>query len=112
MKKILFILIASLMLLLCACNNNLINMTSSDNGESTSIIWEDRIYKPFCVVSKNDCGKKIGYLNNEKDNVISIYKDLSQEEWIANYLTVDGGAMLYKEINVTDIPDGMQSEYD
>lgn len=32
--------------------------------------------------------------------------------WIANHLTVDGGAMLYKEINVMDIPDGMQSEYE
>jgi len=32
--------------------------------------------------------------------------------WIANYLTVDGGAMLYKAKNVTDIPDGLESEYE
>lgn len=112
MKKFLCIFVVSFMLLLYACSDNLINMTSFDNGESTSIIWEDRVYKPFCVVSKNDCGKKIGYLDNDQDNIISIYKNLSQEEWIANYLTMDGGAMLYKEVNVTDIPDDMQSEYD
>ena len=80
MKKVLSIFVVSFMLLLCACSDDLINMTSSDNGEVLSIIWEDRIYQPFCVVSKNDCGKKIGYLDNNKDNVISIYKDLSQEE--------------------------------
>ena len=40
------------------------------------------------------------------------YKDYPSNEWIASYLTVDGGAMLYKEVNVTNIPDGLQSEYE
>ncbi|MDE6707721.1 MAG: hypothetical protein K2K06_06775 [Oscillospiraceae bacterium] len=51
MKRFLIIFLVSFMLLLFACSDNLINMTSSDNGESTSIIWEDGIYKPFCDVS-------------------------------------------------------------
>ncbi|MDE6797212.1 MAG: hypothetical protein K2J36_04285 [Ruminococcus sp.] len=110
MKKFLLILIPVIMLF-CSCNEKLVNMTSTDNGEYTSIIWDDKKYVPFCVVSKNDCGKKIGYVNGEKDNVISQYKDLSPDEWLANYLTMDGGAMLLKEVNVSDIPYGLQSEY-
>ena len=51
-------------------------------------------------------------MDGESDHRVCKYKDYPTEEWIANYLTVDGGAMLLKEINVVDIPDGMQSEYE
>lgn len=67
---------------------------------------------PFCVVSKNDCGAQIGYINGDKDDRICQYKDYSTKEWLANYLTVDGGAILLKEINVVNIPDGLESEYE
>lgn len=100
-------------MMLCACgkNRNLIDMSTAAGDEYMAIIWEDRTYVPFCVVSKNDCGTQIGYLDGETDDRVCEYKDYPTEEWIANYLTVDGGAMLFKEINVTDIPDGMESEY-
>ncbi|MDE6539933.1 MAG: hypothetical protein K2K66_07065 [Ruminococcus sp.] len=110
MKKFLFILM-SVMMLLCSCHEKLTSMTRTDNGEYTSIVWDDKTYIPFCVVSKSDCGKKIGCINGDTDDIISLYKDLSPDEWLANYLTMDGGAMLYKEVNVTNIPDGLQSEY-
>lgn len=109
MKKILLIFMSVIML--CSCNGKLINMTKTDNGEYTSIVWEDRKYIPFCVVSKSDCGKKIGCIDGDKDEIVSLYKDLPQNEWLANYLTMDGGAMLYKEVSVTDIPDGLHDEY-
>lgn len=109
MKKILLIFMSVMML--CSCSGKLINMTKTDNGEYTSIVWEDRKYIPFCVVSKSDCGKKIGCIDGNKDEIVSLYKDLPQEEWLANYLTMDGGAMLYKEVNVTDIPEGLHDEY-
>lgn len=109
MKKILLIFMSVIML--CSCNGKLINMTKTDNGEYTSIVWEDRKYIPFCVVSKSDCGKKIGCIDGDKDEIVSIYKDLPQNEWLANYLSMDGGAMLYKEVNVTDIPEGLHDEY-
>ncbi len=31
---------------------------------------------------------------------------------IADYLTADGGTILFKEVNVTDIPEGLESEYE
>lgn len=116
MKKKLYwiICLCSLIsMMLCACgkNRNLIDMSTAVGDEYMAIIWEDRTYVPFCVVSKNDCGTQIGYLDGETDDRVCEYKDYPTEEWIANYLTVDGGAMLFKEINVTDIPDGMESEY-
>lgn len=110
MKKLLFIFIP-VMMLFCSCNEKLTSMTRTDNGEYTSIVWDDKTYIPFCVVSKSDCSKKIGCIDGDTDDVISLYKNLSPDEWLANYLTMDGGAMLYKEVNVTEIPDGLQSEY-
>lgn len=44
------------------------------------------------------------------DKPPEMYREIN--EWIANYLTVDNGALLYKETNVTHIPDGLQSEYE
>ena len=117
MKKRVFgiICLCSLVfLMLCACGEkqNLVDMSTIVNDEYMAIIWEDRTYVPFCPVSKNDCGAQIGYVDGETDHRVCKYKDYPTEEWIANYLTVDGGAMLLKEINVVDIPDGMQSEYE
>ena len=117
MKKKLYrvvCLCSFIFIMLCACgkNTNLIDMSTTVGDEYMSIIWEDRTYIPFSVVSKNDCGTQIGYLNGETDNEVCEYKDYPTDEWIANYLTVDGGAMLFKEVNVTDIPDGLESEYE
>lgn len=35
-----------------------------------------------------------------------------EEQELDDISTVDGGALLYKEVNVADIPDGLQSEYE
>jgi len=103
--------LVSIMLYACGKNTNLIDMSTSENDEYTAILWEDRTYVPFCTISKNDCGTQIGYLNGESNDRICEYKDYPTDEWIANYLTVDGGAILFKEVTVTNIPDGLESEY-
>lgn len=99
---------------LCACGEKqeLIDMSTIENSDYTAIVWEDRTYVPFCVIPKSDCGAQIGYVNGDTDDRVCEYGDYPSTEWIANYITVDGGAMLCKEINVTDIPDGLQSEYE
>lgn len=40
------------------------------------------------------------------------YNGYSVDEWIIDFYIVDNIAMLMKEIDVTDIPDGLESEYD
>lgn len=103
-----------LFVMLCSCGEKqeLADISMVVGDEYVSIIWEGRTYVPFCTVSKSDCGTVIGYIDGDSVDRVCEYKDYQPEEWIANYLTVDGGAMLYKEINVIDIPDGLQPEYD
>ena len=100
-------------IMLCACGKStkLIDMSAVEGDEYVSIKWGDRVYIPFCAVSKNDCGTQIGYLDGESDNMVCEYKNYPTDEWIASYLTADCGAMLFKEVNVTNIPDGLESEY-
>lgn len=75
------------------------------------IVWEERRYRPFCVISKRDCGKQLGYINGERDDRVYEYMGYHVGEWIANYLTVDGGAILYRAEGVTDTPEGLRQEY-
>lgn len=117
MKKIRILGIAILTaVMLCACGGGdeqeLADISTAEGDEYRAIIWEERTYVPFCAVSKNDCGTLIGYVNGDTGERVCEYKDYPSNEWIASYLTVDGGAMLYKEVNVTNIPDGLQSEYE
>ena len=115
MKKIRVLGIAILTaVVLCACGGEqeLADISTAEGDGYMAIIWEERTYVPFCAVSKSDCGTLIGYVNGDTGDRVCEYKDYPSNEWIANYLTVDGGALLYKEVNVTNIPDGLQSEYE
>ena len=119
MKKVKAFILAALLLaaLLTACGikSALVDMSSRivDTGvaEVRAVIWEDRVYVPFCVVSKNDCGDQIGYVDGDKDDRISEYNGYSAEEWLVSRIPTDGGAFLLKEENVTEIPDGLEAEY-
>ena len=99
---------------LCACskqNTELVDMASTNIDGKHAVVWEDRTYMPFCVVSKKDCGEQIGYIDGDTDNRISEYKGYSTEEWLVSWMPMDGGAMLLKEQSVVDIPDGLEAEY-
>lgn len=113
MKKIaaLFLLLAFL-LTACGQRRELVDMTSVIvEGKWRAVVWEDRTYEPFCVVSKNDRGEQIGYVDGDTDDRVSAYKDYPPEEWLVSWLPMDGGAMLLKEQGVTDIPEGLEQEY-
>ena len=86
-------------------------MTSESRGGLSVTLWEDRVYVPFCVVSKRECGELIGYRDGDEDDEIYAYLDYSTNEWLVNAAKFDGGAMLLKEENVTDIPKGLVQEY-
>lgn len=100
-------------LLLSACGEQreLHNMGAGIVDDKRAVLWEGRVYIPFCVVSKSDCGEWIGYVNGDTDDRISEYRDYPAEEWIVSWMPMDGGAMLLKEESVTDIPDGLEAEY-
>ena len=116
MKKIFMLsfVCCLLFIILSACGKrqqDLVNMESTNVDGKRAIVWEGRTYSIFCVVSKRDCGEEIGYVDGDTDDRVSEYKGYSSDEWIVNWLTMDGGAMLMKEQNVVDIPDGLEAEY-
>lgn len=116
MKKSAMILLTACLISawLPACSRpqrDLVDMESTDIDGKYAIVWEDRIYMPFCVVSKKDCGEQIGYVDGDTDDRVSEYRDYSPEAWLVSWLPMDGGAMLLKEQSVADIPEGLEAEY-
>ena len=114
MKRFSF-LIAILLLTLtfCSCGSpkDLVEMTTESRGGLSVTIWEDRVYVPFCVISKRDCGELIGFCDGDEDDTVYAYLDYPPEEWLVSAWKYDSGAMLLKEESVTDIPDGLVQEY-
>lgn len=114
MKKT-FVFVAVLMAVLslsaCGTRSGLADMESVDKDGVRCVVWENRVYAPFCVVSKQDRGAQIGYVDGDRDDRISEYKGYPAEEWLVSWLPMDGGAMLLKEGSVVDIPAGLEKEY-
>ena len=104
-------LLGALLLASCAEQTKLVDMSETSIGGYRAVVWEERTYMPFAVVSKNDRGEQIGYVNGDKDERISAYLGYSPQEWLVSWMPMDGGAMLLKEVSVTDIPDGLEQEY-
>lgn len=114
MKKTFCLLLAfALIISLCACSQqNLEDMTSGTGDGYATIVWGDKTYVPYgALADYGERGKQIGIVDGNKDDRVYELKGYSADEWIVNAFTHDA-AMLFREINVTDIPDGWQSEYE
>ncbi len=111
-KMIVLPLMVTMLFVLCACaEQELANMTTSEGQGYAAIVWDDRAYIPYCAISKRECGEQIGIVDGDKEGRVYQYKNYSTEQWIINAYTMDG-AILYREVNVTEIPEGLESEYD
>lgn len=105
------LLMISMVSLLCACSGQEIaDMATVVNDDYCAIVWEDRTYILYCAISKSACGEQIGIVDGDKDDRVYEYRGYSAEEWIINSYVRDS-AMLYREVDVTSIPDGLESEY-
>lgn len=119
MKKIKFLLIViSGILLLSACSNNKSNGGLADYGDGQTdkymyITYGDKIFIPFSAVDNSEMGEQIGIVNGDERDKIYEFKGYSSDEWIIELY--DSGemdvAMLFREENVTDFPEGIESEY-
>lgn len=115
-KSIYFLSICLLMIMLSACgqkNSKLENMTTQSNEDYISIIWEDRVYVPFCAINNSEQGAQIGIVNGDKNDQVYEYKGHSTDNWIISFYKSGemDSSMLMKEINTTEIPDNLQSDY-
>lgn len=83
-------------------------MTSGTDDGVATIVWGDKTYVPYgALAAYADRGKQIGIVDGDKDYKAYECKGYSADEWIVTAFPYDA-AMLYREINVTDIPEGWE----
>lgn len=116
-KQIYFISLCLMMIILSSCNsknNTLDNMTTESNDDYVSIIWEGRTYVPFCAVDNDEKGVQIGIVNGDKNDQVYEYKGYSSDDWIISFYKSGemDTSMLMKEVNVKEIPNDLQSDYE
>lgn len=120
-KKLVFLtLIISLVSGICACarqENNapeeLQDLSYIEREDYMAVVWDERVYVPFCAVDNSLREKQIGIVNGDENDRIYEAAGLSPEEWIISYYEsgMMDGSMLMKEENVKEIPNGLKSEY-
>lgn len=118
MKRITVIgILVCLIITLSSCrksDKDLVNMSTLDRCEYQSIVWNDKTYVPYCAISNSERGDQIGIVNGDKNNQIYQYSGHQVEEWIISFYHSGemDGSMLMRELSVTKIPEGIQSEYE
>lgn len=92
----------------------LVRMSTEVHDDYAAIAWEGRTYVPYSAIAKTDCGKQIGIVDDDTNDRVYEYKDYPVEEWIVNiyHSGLMDSAMLLRETGVTDIPEGLRSEYE
>lgn len=113
MKKIFpLIVIFAIIFSLCACSRQDLEYMTSGTGDGyAAIVWNDKTYVPYGALSAYGTrGKQIGIVDGDKDNRVYELEGYSVDKWIVGSFPYDA-AMLYREMNVTNIPNGWQSEY-
>lgn len=82
MKKILSLLLVIIAVFsMSSCSKqDLANMTTLVTDEYSAIVWDDRIYVPYCAISKSECGQQIGIVDGDKDDIVCEYKGYSSDE--------------------------------
>ncbi len=111
----LFLLLA---LLLTGCagvdKSDPILFETAEREEYISVLWEGREYIPFSGLNPMQRGEYLGHIQGAPDEELYTWKGHSSEEWLISYL--DSGmmpdTMLLREVNVTEYPDGIASEYE
>ena len=118
MKGLLYLISLCLTtIMISSCNHSnkeLENMTTQENGDYLTIVSDDRAYVPFCAVDNTDRKAQIGIVNGDKKDQVYEYKDYSTDDWIISFYKSGemDSSMLMKEINVTEVPDNLQSDYE
>lgn len=124
MKKMMWIVSIVVMAALSGCGirtelpDDPIIFESGATSEYAYIRSGDKIYVPYCPFDRKYLGKCIGYYESQESKdaapiYIYEFKGCSSDEWIIE-LDAEGGreGMILREINTTNIPKDLQSEYE
>jgi len=88
-------------------------MRRQETGDYTALLWDGRTYIPFCAVGNGARGRQLGIVNGNEEDQVYAYEGYAPEAWVVAYL--DSGlmpeAILMREVSVTDLPEGLKSEY-
>jgi len=118
MKKIIVIgILVCLIITLYSCGKNkkeLEDMSTLDTGKYQAIVWNDKTYVPYCAISNDERGGQIGIVNGNKNDQVYQFSSHPVEDWIISFYHSGemDSSMLMRELNVTEIPEGVQSDYD
>ena len=84
-----------------------------ETDDYSYVIYEDKEYVPYCAFSPSERDEYLGYVEEDMQDEIYSWKNHSTDEWLINYLNsgMMNDCMLLKEKNVTNIPEGLTSEY-
>lgn len=92
--------------------------TNEDKGYAYLSV-DDKIYVPYCPFKRRYIGDCIGYFDAAADEYsggsrwyVYEFNGYSSDEWIIDYLPTINEGMIYREINTTNIPEGLSSEYE
>lgn len=131
-KKVSVLFLSCCLLLLVVCGNR-IKLELPDNAIQYTLQWNEeldcyelaydgKIYRPYCA---GDCTKAesvIGYYEESYENYtymnyVLSYKGQSPDEWLvdacdeaADYVNGCTVGFIWKEVNVTNIPKGIEKE--
>lgn len=116
-RFVLVLLFSSCLLSACSKNNvdDKIIFETGTTDEYMYIIWEDKTYVPFCGgILKSQMGSLLGHIKNNEEDKIYELKGYSSSEWLVSFLDtkIMSSSMLFKEINVENIPDNLESDYE
>lgn len=84
------------------------------NADATTLKEGRREYVPFSRADASQVGKKIGTIalsGQDQPQSVHELKGQPRDQWIVTTGEDGKNAMIYREMDVTDYPDGFVSEY-
>jgi len=88
-------------------------MKTVQEEDYRAIVWEGRVYVPYCAVANRERGRQIGIVDGDERDQVYEYRGYQSEKWIISFYHsgLMDHSLLMREQTVTDIPEGLLSEH-
>lgn len=95
-------------------SSDLTEYTIVQNADCVSLKADGKEYVPFSAADKSQIGKQIGWYEDSTENLReNIYEVNGQslDQWIIAAQEDEKDPMIYRELSVTEYPEGFKSDY-